>query len=78
MGKPLPKRHVEAVVLPRVGHFVPMEAPTVCAEAAAKWIDEEIGNWEKEDQRLKDWRSLPAETKEELANTWMANLKAKF
>lgn len=78
MGKPGRRRRVEAKILPGVGHFVPMEAPAACADAVATWVDEEVGEWEKEEEKLRDWRNLSGEMKEKLANTWMANLRAKF
>ena len=78
MGKPGRKRRVEAKVIPGVGHFAPMESPTACAGAVARWIDDEVREWETEDEKLKVWRDLSREKKEELAYAWMANLKAKF
>jgi hypothetical protein len=77
-GKRLQKRRVEAKVLPGVGHFGPMESPIAFAGAVAEWIDEEVGEWEKEDEKLRAWRNLALDKKEELAKTWMASLKAKF
>ena len=79
MGRKLRKRRVEDIVLPDLGHFAPLEAPVVCAEAAAKWIDEDIKSWEDEEESLKrTWGNLSAEEKEEKANAWMSELKAKM
>jgi len=73
------ERRVEEVVVPMAGHFVPMEAPSACAEAAAKWLDEEMRKWNKREDVLdKNWRKLPAEEKEERANEWMKVLNGKL
>ena len=78
MGRPFRKRRVETKVLDGVGHFVPMEKPTACAETVAGWIDEEMVEWEKGEEKLNRWRDLTVEKREEAMTTWMANLKAKF
>jgi pimeloyl-ACP methyl ester carboxylesterase len=78
MGKPFGRRRVQAKVIDGVGHFVPMEKPTACAEAVVGWIDEEVGEWEEEEKKLNRWRDMTAEKKEEAMKIWMNNLKAKF
>ena len=79
MGRRDRKRRVEEAVVPGMGHFVALEAPKACAEAAAVWIDEEVDRWEKEEESMKKgWRNLSLEEKEERGNTWLAALKAKL
>jgi hypothetical protein len=79
MGRKGRKRRVEEVVVPGMGHFVAMEAPRACAEATAKWIDEEVNRLEKEEESMKKtWRALSMEEKEERANAWMGALQAKL
>lgn len=73
------ERRVETFVVPGTGHFVPMENPSACAEASAKWLDEEIGKWKEREEGLDEtWRGLSAEAKEEKANAWMKFLKGKL
>jgi len=79
MGRRGRKRRVEEVIVPGAGHFVPMENPRACAEAAAKWIDEDAKRWEAEEKSMKEtWRSLSKDEKEKRANAWMNNLKGKL
>jgi len=79
MGRKGGERRVGEAVVPGMRHFVAMEVPRACAEAMAKWLDEEVDRWEKEEERLKKtWRDLSMEEKEEGANAWMSALKAKL
>lgn len=78
MGKKGRKRRVEEAVIPGMGHFVAMEAPRACAETTAKWIDEMVDRWEKEEESTKStWRDLNMKEKEGRANAWMARLESE-
>ncbi|KAL8306009.1 hypothetical protein RB597_003361 [Gaeumannomyces tritici] len=46
-------------VVEGVGHLVPMERPTVCAEQAAAWIGREMERWRKEEEDLQAWWRKP-------------------
>ena len=79
LGRRMRERRVEEVLVPGAGHFVPLEEPTACANAAAKWISEELGGWEKEEEAMKkNWSSLSVEEKDKKANAWIAAIKAKI
>lgn len=79
MGRKLRKRRVEDTVLPDVGHFAPLESPMACAESTSRWIDEDMKSWEEEQRSLnRTWGNLSAEEKEQRANDWMSELKAKM
>jgi hypothetical protein len=73
------ERKVQAAVVSKAGHLVPMEAPTASAVAAAKWIDEEMARWSNENKVLRTmWKGLTSTEKEERANAWMKALKPKI
>jgi pimeloyl-ACP methyl ester carboxylesterase len=73
------ERRVEEAVIPRRGHFVPLEAPRACAEAAARWIDEETKKWEAEEESgRRNWSMLSGKGRESRANAWMDSLKSKI
>jgi len=56
-----------------------MEAPTASAEAAANWLDDEIGKWSAREKVLRiNWKDLSIAEKEAKANAWMKALKANL
>jgi hypothetical protein len=75
MGRAMRPRRVEQRVLPGVSHYVPMEAPTGCAQVAADWIHEEVKAWEVDEEFIQKWRVLTPSEKEERTKEWMTKLK---
>ena len=63
---------VKEVVIPRSGHFVPFEQPTVLAEVVAEWIAERLKSWRKEEEEEKQkWELVKAENKRRVGEDWM-------
>ena len=61
---------VKAVILDGIGHLVPMDAPTVCANHAAEWLDSEMKRWKEEEQVWEDWKTKPHRDKILLPEEW--------
>ncbi|RDW73169.1 hypothetical protein BP6252_07076 [Coleophoma cylindrospora] len=79
LGRRVTKKRVETAVIPRAGHYVPLEDPKACADAAIAWLMDELQGWDEEEKKIKlSWKDLSPEEKEERAETWMTNLKAKI
>lgn len=41
------------------GHLIPMEAPKLCAEAAAEWIKGEMERWWAAEREYEEWTKTP-------------------
>lgn len=61
-----PEGRVKAVLFPNVGHLIPMEAVSACADAAADWLQPEIDRWVREDE---EWRKAWTAKSEEERRT---------
>lgn len=79
MGRRVAERRVETAVIPRAGHFAPLEDPEACAEAVVAWLMTELHVWDEGEKKMRlNWRNLRPGEKEERAEMWMASLKAKL
>jgi pimeloyl-ACP methyl ester carboxylesterase len=72
------QRKVELLEMVAVGHLVPMEAASKCAELVGVWIDEEMKMWRKEWDKNRRWRHMSEKDKCEAVASWMAGLKSRI
>ena len=68
----------EAVVEGR-GHLLPLEAIAACADAAAPWIEEELGRWKRDESAIANgWADKSLRDKSMVSNAWMMNVKSQL
>lgn len=61
-----------------VGHLIPMERPTECADLAAQWIrDDALVQWRREEDELSRWRAKSTEEKERLTDDCLRWLRRR-
>jgi hypothetical protein len=62
---------VKEVLLPNVGHLIPMEAVTACADAAAEWLKQEMQRWvQEEEEWRRAWESKSVRERRMLSEEW--------
>jgi pimeloyl-ACP methyl ester carboxylesterase len=61
---------VKEVVLEGIGHLVAMEAAGKCADAAAKWLGQEMKRWEREQKEYLEWTKKSLLEKQTLSEEW--------
>ena len=65
------KGRVKGVILPKVGHLMPMEVPHLCAEKGAEWLGKEIDRWRKEEEEWKmEWEAKPRIERQIVSEVW--------
>ena len=66
---------VHEVVLPGVGHLIPMAAARECAHAAANWLAPEMRRWRDEDEEFrKAWAAVGKTEKMTVSDEWKRQL----
>lgn len=54
---------VKEVLAEENGHLVPLEAPQLCAHAAADWLRTALDSWLKQEKEFEEWTRTPAADK---------------
>ncbi|KAB8260585.1 Alpha/beta hydrolase family-domain-containing protein [Aspergillus pseudonomiae] len=68
---------VRDVYLKEFGHLLAQEAPTECAEAASKWLGQELQRWREEDQNFREqWSHKSKVEKLTIDPRWKENVPA--
>lgn len=62
---------VSKYVFENLGHLMPMEDPTGCADIATAWLGKKLKVWaEKEAKFKEEWSQVPAEEKSMVSEEW--------
>lgn len=64
------KERVKKITLKGIGHLVAMEDPMACAEAAALWLEQEIGRWQVGMDSYLKWTKLSQAEKTGISEEW--------
>jgi hypothetical protein len=68
---------VRDVFLKEFGHLLAQEAPTECAEAASKWLGQELQRWREEDQAFRQqWSRKSKVEKITIDSRWKEHIPA--
>lgn len=61
---------VKQIVAKDYGHLVPLEAPQLCARAAAEFATEELDRWWRDEKVYEEWTRKPLVEKSTIDNRW--------
>ncbi len=61
---------VQSVTIEKLGHLVPMEATTRCAEIAADFLAKDLDVWREEERLFRAWAARPDREKQVLDEDW--------